>query len=254
MHKKRFFHAIIFAALFLIWRAPLHAAEIHAAAAQGYAESVQALIKKGANPSQPDKNGNTPLHYAARYNPNFDVVSVLLRNGATVNVRNELQRTPLHEASQWNPNAEVTLDLLEYGADTSLLDLSGQSPLHMAARNYDHAVLYLLLLDWADVDTRDKFGNTPLHVAAWYNENPRILDLLVNKGKATVNIYNDRERTPLHLAARFSANPEIIMRLLKLGADKTIRDSYKQTAYDIIVQNDVMDEGDKQRLRRILKP
>jgi cytohesin len=61
---------------------------------------VQDLLKRGANPNQKDKDGNSSLHYLMTiYNrdPNFaeKICSLLLKNGADPNARNNDGWTPL---------------------------------------------------------------------------------------------------------------------------------------------------------------
>lgn len=48
---------------------------------------VQKLVKKGADINFKDKNGSTPLHYAAVYG-NMKIVKYLVKNGADVCARN----------------------------------------------------------------------------------------------------------------------------------------------------------------------
>lgn len=62
------------------------------------AETVQLLIKHGADVSVQDKNRSTPLHLAA-FSGSSENVRLLLEHGADATVLNGSQRTPLHLAS-----------------------------------------------------------------------------------------------------------------------------------------------------------
>ncbi len=60
---------------------------------------------------------------------------------------------------------------------------------------------------------------TPLHLAAMWNNDPKVITALLNAG-AKVNAKNEEEEiTPLHLAAEFNKNPEITKALVDAGAD-----------------------------------
>ena len=61
----------------------------------------------------------TPLHFAARWNPSADVIRALLDKGADIEARDKYQNTPLHEAAINNPG-QVKL-LLERGANVNVL-------------------------------------------------------------------------------------------------------------------------------------
>ena len=68
----------------------------------------------------------TPLHYAATFNDNPDMVVALIQEGADVNARMRnrydlekgigIGETPLHRAVRYNLEASVTKALLDAGA------------------------------------------------------------------------------------------------------------------------------------------
>lgn len=82
-----------------------------------------------------DNEGSTPLHWAARFSENPEVISALLVAGADVNASNERESTPLHEAARYNSNPEVALALLAAGADGSAKNLEGRTPFDEAENN-----------------------------------------------------------------------------------------------------------------------
>jgi ankyrin repeat protein len=101
-------------------------------------------------------------------------------------------------------------------------------PIHDAARKGDEAkVTALLEANPELVFSRDKFGNTPLHVAALHNQ-PAVAALLLANG-ADVNAINVVENrsspvasvgeTPLGLALRSYHHKEMVELLLTHGAD-----------------------------------
>jgi len=65
-----------------------------------------------------------------------------------------------------------------------------------------------LLKSGCDVNGRDDDGNTPLHLAARYHSDPKVLELLLNAG-AELEPENKEEKTPLHFAVENNENTEV---------------------------------------------
>ena len=61
-------------------------------------------------------------------------------------------------------------------------------------------------------------GYTPLHRAARYSKEPKVITALLKAG-ADFNAINTNNETPLHVAARYSKEPKVITALCKAGAD-----------------------------------
>ena len=68
--------------------------------------------------------------------------------------------------------------------------------------------------------------------AAWSNENPEVITVLLKAG-AEVNASADYGETPLMRAAEKNTNPEVITVLLKAGADVNAKNNGGKTALDI---------------------
>ncbi len=60
---------------------------------------------------------------------------------------------------------------------------------------------------------------TPMHIAAAFNTNPKILEVLAEAGADVNATENDNGATPLHAALYHNRPAEIIGKLLELGAD-----------------------------------
>ncbi|MFN4074229.1 MAG: ankyrin repeat domain-containing protein, partial [Thermus sp.] len=93
------------------------------------------LVKLGSDVNARNEKGFTPLHDAARTNPDPEVISTLVELGADVNARGEKGITPLHLAAFHSSNPDIVLTLLELGADHQSWDLDGKTPWDLIQRN-----------------------------------------------------------------------------------------------------------------------
>ena len=91
----------------------------------------------------------------------------------------------------------------------------------------------------ADVEARNKWGFTPLVLAAEYNSNPEVVQALLDAG-ADLKARDADGNTPLMLAARENSNPEIVQVLLDAGADATAKNGEGKTAWDLIQDNEAL--------------
>ena len=86
---------------------------------------------------------------------------------------------------------------------------------------------------------------TPLHMAALYNKNPAVIDVLLAAGAdlhalaagADILTRHMWQSTPLHSAAENNDNPMVVQALLAAGADLKSRDGYKRTPLHSAAEN-----------------
>ncbi|KAJ6437271.1 ankyrin repeat protein [Purpureocillium lavendulum] len=151
------------------------------ASAEGLAEDVDLLIAKGANLESVNSYGNTALHIAAEHD-NFEVVDVLLASGANELATNAMGWTPAMVAATCMQEYDETFNrLLESGkVDIDQRDIDGRTALFLASmRGKSWIVTDLLSRDPAAAsDTKDRYGSTPLIMAARCGHADTITSLL----------------------------------------------------------------------------
>lgn len=81
------------------------------------------------------------------------------------------------------------------------------------------------------VDSKDKHGNTLLHVAC-EQVDIEMAQMLVQSGHCDINAINEIGNTPLHYALMYGADTSLGPWLIKKGADDTIVNKMGNTVYD----------------------
>lgn len=220
-------------------------------------ESLELLLKAGADVNAKNEAGYTALQYA--FNNNLKIVKELLEAGASgisihtdgssdsdllsqimgtgaVDVNERLQdsgKSPLHCRLEGGHN-ESALNFLIYKPDIKITDSDGNGPLHVAMRNWSTKgdVIDALLSAGADPNLRNKNGDTPLHVMS--GKCKLFASDLVSAG-ARLESQNHKGQTPLFkfigISERStrSENREAYEVLLNLGAQLHTRDYKGQT-------------------------
>ncbi|XP_052426861.1 caskin-2 isoform X7 [Carassius gibelio] len=205
---------------------------LHHAALTGTTDLLSLLLESQATVDIKDSNGMRPLHYAA-WQGKADSVLMLLRAGASVNGASQDGQIPLHLAAQYG-HYEVSEMLLQHQSNPCTVNKAKKTPLDLACEFGRHKVTQLLLSSNMVVALLEGNGrdNTPLHLAA-RNGHKDIIRLLL---KAGIDINRTtKSGTALHEAALYGKT-EVVQLLLDAGIDVNIRNTYNQTALDIVNQ------------------
>ena len=152
------------------------------------------------------KTLKTPLHYAV-ISENIKAVEWLLKNKAIVDAQTRSQRTPLHLAS-FKLNYDIVKLLLKYKAQVDLSDNRGFTALHYTsqrntlrpntnAREVLKIAKLLLKKSKRLLTTKDKLGETPLHVAS-FSGYERLVKLFLKEDSSLVGLQNKNNQTALH--------------------------------------------------------
>ena len=184
------------------------------------ASDIAACAEAGESLRTRNSEGDTPLHLAASVSDDPEVIRALINAGARPDSRNNTDYTVLCSAVVNNDNPAVIQALLDGGSTTFELcganiggSHPGITPLHLAATwNSNPDVAEVLIRAGADVNAEGGVSGTgtPLFVAACCNNNPAMVELLLR--------YGAELRWVAQHGAR-NENPEIMRILVAAGAD-----------------------------------
>ena len=132
--------------------------------------------------------------------------------------------TKIHMAVRYG-DANKVKDLLKH-EDVSSRDKEGNTALHLAAAMGNLELVVLLLEAGSAVDSENNFGWTALHFAA-EGVNGEVVERLLEAG-ANVNTRDHDDSTPLNKAA-FSGNRDVVEKLLAANPDLEALDWSGQT-------------------------
>ena len=270
------------------------------AAEFGYDEIVKILLRFGADINCKDNVGKTALMYAYEFG-HYNIVIIFLGYGVDVNCIDNYKNTALSYAlnthdnivkilikhnANVNHNCINQLSILELavkgrcdiyrllikcGANTNYVDSDGTSILHMCvgffAQNSDlyYEKLEILLEHIADINQKNKLGQTALMVAIIYknsksvrlllkynanvniNDNygymalcyatDKFIDILL-ENNATINNENKDGQTMLISVCQHNISDTYkIRKLLQNGANVDHKDKFGKTAIDYAIEH-----------------
>ena len=143
-------------------------------------------------------------------------------------------RTILSWASQKGDDTTVA-ELLHCGADPNITDSSGISPLHQAVKADSENCLRLLIAAKAEVEVKDLYGRTPLSCAA--SRRSGVLEVLLKFG-ADMETQNRDGWRPIHLAVYYR-RVQNVRHLMYAGADMYAQRPRGETVLDVAIRRNV---------------
>lgn len=147
---------------------------LHLAAMYGRLEACKYLVENGADINKQRKDGWTPLHTACN-NGRVDVIKYLVDKRADISIKDIDGKTPLTIARERGP-----LLIVRY-LENKLAEIKKEKDLEEVAKNTNTDVAKELLENGAEVNAKNKDGETALIKAAGYTEIVKLLEQAMNK-------------------------------------------------------------------------
>jgi ankyrin repeat protein len=177
-------------------------------------DALRQLLKQGADPTAPQPDGATALHWAVHWDDHA-AVALLVGAGAKPDAINDLGVFPLSLACA-NGSSAMVKQLIAAGSSIRSALPNGESPVMTCARTGAVEAIRVLAGRGADVNARESHrGQTALMWAAG-GKQPGAVQALIGLG-ADVNARSTSGFTPLMFAAR-EGDPESARLLLDAGA------------------------------------
>lgn len=174
------------------------------------------LLEKGADVNLANKEGFSPLHFAA-FTGEIELAKLLIAKGALLSANaNVTEATPLDLAVNAGRREMVDL-LVARGAPLNQKDKKGNTPLLKAVLAGQAEIAGLLIARGAVVNEKDASGSSSLLLAAMTGQIDLVKFLIENN--ADINAVNSFGSTPASVAAR-EGHPEIVELLIAKGANK----------------------------------
>jgi Ankyrin repeats (3 copies) len=154
---------------------------VHVAAALDNPATIMGLINGGVSVAQGVTDKWTPLHYAAKYNTDPQVITALLGKGALPELKGGVP-TQLELAARYNSNPDVARALLNAGSEAmDMLDV--HHPLEEAILHNRNTEVAQVLLDACHVADEDKadFHRNLLDKALESTANPQMTTWVLDK-------------------------------------------------------------------------
>ena len=180
--------------------------------------AINVLLNVGADTNFADADGDTCLHYAAKYNCCTDVYREICSHGVDVNIINKKNVTALMLACEERNKIAVNV-LFNTGADPNIADDDGgDTCLHYAAQNNCCIEGLLAIMNYAaDVNEANMNNTTPFMIACTKCNKDAII-VLLNAG-ADPNIADGNGDTCLHYAARNDCCTEVLQAIVSHSVD-----------------------------------
>lgn len=195
--------------------------------------------------------GTTPLHLVT-FNKNTTALQSMLEQGASPDVQTASGLAPLHIAvMQTDPRSmiaeaiaqrselsnvkydTITDVLVAADADMNIKNNYNETPLHLAAYNGKETTIKKLITNKTDLNAQDIKGRTPLHNAV-AGRNTKPLQALIQAG-ANINAQDYLGNTPLHAAAQLN-NVGALKLLMQAGANPNIQNEFEQTPLHLAIE------------------
>lgn len=160
-------------------------------------------------------------------------VKSLLWQGAEVNIKDKNGDTPLILAIESEP---IVAQAQSYSSDYNMRRACYDGKIEMVK---------LLVKEGANIETKSKYGNTPLICAAHHGET-EVVRFLLEQG-ADIKAVGRHGNTAL-LSAAHAHHTDTVDLLISYGADVYVRNNFNQTMHDLLGDRYTKDDDYKENV------
>ena len=187
---------------------------------------------------------------------NIDLMKYIISKGVDVNSISKEKSTALLNLVRYAKDDSITALctqlLIGKGALTNIRDSSlDYSPLMFTASDKAIKTVKLLIANGADINLKNRKGQTALSLACWRYNNEEVIKCLVENG-ANINERDNSDETPAMNAVIFGCW-ENIKTLADLGADLNIKTKSGNTLLDLVndetLKNYLISKGAKSGIK-----
>ncbi len=164
------------------------------------ARIINKLIDLGADIKRRNNAGKLPIHLSVRTygDASLETLETLVKNGADINSLDANGNNLLHlTAERIKPDA--LRKLIKKGVDVNKTNIKGETPLLITAAKGNEHNTNVLIENGADIKAVDKLGNGLIHKAA-LSGNLRIIDIGIKRG-LDIDSENHKKETVLSILA-----------------------------------------------------
>ncbi|XP_018012476.2 ankyrin-3-like [Hyalella azteca] len=210
---------------------------LHIAVEKGHDHFCELILKKNkALLTSVDKEGDTPLHYAAKYGQTNVCKKIhAYLTPEVINQQNAKNFTPLHFAAREKRHGIMKI-LLEKGGDPRMTTKQGYTPLHFAARSGSLDCVTQLLATQTCSEGEKEYVNMQteqLKTALMFAAQSGFATICKKLSATDVTISDVDGKTALHFAATKDIIPVAQFLIDELGADCFQRDGKQERPLDI---------------------
>ncbi|XP_071090384.1 uncharacterized protein [Haliotis cracherodii] len=211
---------------------------LHVVCKRGFEHMIISVLKLTCDILNENKEGKTPLQLVCEKGYTH-ILEILLhrlwvcQNLKQPNLQKDLTKCNhklyfsryLHMACE-GKHCGIVKHLLQHNADVNHKNKTGDTPLVTACRVEAPHIVKLLVECGADILFQDKDGLSPLHITC-RKGNKDIFNVLLEKG-ANLGVTDKHGRSPLFEAVE-NAHLEIVSLLIALGANVRLQNRYYRT-------------------------
>ncbi|GAB5417654.1 MAG: ankyrin repeat domain-containing protein [Crocinitomicaceae bacterium] len=209
------------------------------AAKTGNIPMMEYALSKGIDPHA---NNDAAVIFASKgtrsKSTSIEGFKFLQEHGLNLNTTDKDGRSALYYLASKSKDMELFEMLVQAGLKTDQSDNQGVSPLNQAAANNSGEVVKFLAYHSRDISAANTMGENALHIAV-NHENKEAVKVLLEMGM-DINVVTNEQLSPLHLAAMKAKDIELLQFLIEKGADKTLDTQFGETAYDLALENEML--------------